>query len=158
MNRAVIAATAMASFAGLASCATVHRFLSTGSRPVELVGQWVDSVKSTASDTSVWVLAAGSRNELLRISVHRENGLVTLESKETYNGFWSLRGTMIDSKRALCLRREPRSGPSCTRFDLDTVRSSTGETLKRLVLRSYEGDSPGADRVLLERRRAEPRK
>lgn len=124
--------------------------------PAALIGQWVDSAKSTSTDTSLWLLD-GSGNDGSQ-HVRRqldERGASTGPFSSTparHFGYWFLRGTLRDSSdRALCFTNRPgRSAPTCRLFDFDSV-STTAGMRRRIVVRSYQGTHTTSDRVLLER-------
>ena len=126
--------------------------------PVALVGAWVDSVKSTAADTSLWLLDASGNDgsqHIRRATDGASNGPATgayIATTARHFGYWFFRGALQDtSDRALCFTNRPgRSAPTCVPFDLDSARTPTG-TRRRLVVRSYHGAHSTSDRVLLER-------
>ena len=139
LNRGILAA-AWALTAASAGCVRLPH-------PDALVGQWVDSSKTTAADSSIWILAGDGRDLVLRITQAPGGAQRPQEF-----GRWYLSGALADTTgRALCVVRRPgRDAPSCARFRLDTLLAD-GRPRRRLVLFNYEGSQHRADRVLLER-------
>ena len=125
---------------------------SLGPRPADLSGAWIDSAKTTISDSSIWVLAPNGADGTLRIRIVAEpNGATHVERDDTRYGSWYLQGTLSDTeKRALCFKRRPRDGASCVRFRLDTISFDHGMR-RRLTIFGYRGERTTADRILLER-------
>jgi hypothetical protein len=126
--------------------------------PVELVGAWVDLVKSTPADTALWLL--GAEGEDASQHVTRRDARTAkapagdsfeLSSAEHY-GYWFFRGAMVDTaRRSLCITRRPRRVmPTCVHFDLDTIATAAGPR-RRLRLAQYEGEHRTSDRVLVAR-------
>lgn len=132
-------------------------FLGAGMRehPVALVGEWVDSVKSTAADTSLWLLDASGNDgsqHLRRIAGPASPSGPFTATPARHFGYWFFQGALEDSShRAICFTNRPgRSAPTCLPFDLGSV-STPGGLRRRLVVRSYHGAHTTSDRVLLER-------
>ena len=131
---------------------------STRNHPSALVGRWVDSLKSTPTDTSLWILDASGNDasQHVRLEPDGERQLpaaaafVTTRAKRY--GYWFFRGTLHDSAdRAICFTNRPgRSAPTCLPFDLDSVSTAAG-VRRRLVVRAYQGEHRTSDRVLLAR-------
>lgn len=125
--------------------------------PSALVGQWVDSIKSTAADTSIWLLGASGNDAAQHVRLESGSGQQAsapafVTTPEKHYGYWYVQGSLADSAdRALCFTKRPgRSAPSCLPFDLDSVSTPAGMR-RRLVVRGYEGQHTTADRVLLSR-------
>ena len=123
--------------------------------PAALVGQWVDSAKSTAADTSLWLLDGagndGSQHIRRLVDEHGNTGPFAPTTARHF-GYWFFRGTLQDtSDRAVCFTNRPgRSAPTCRPVAFDSVSTRAGMR-RRLVVRSYQGAHSIADRVLLER-------
>lgn len=111
--------------------------------PAALVGEWIDSVKTTAGDTSLWVLGPSGQDGMR----HRGPGG---PGDVRHYGYWYLRGTLdTATDRALCFTNRPgRSAPSCRPFELDTVTTPAGPR-RRLVVHGYQGAHSTQDRILL---------
>lgn len=141
-----------------ASACRGFSFPSGGMRdhPAALVGQWVDSAKSTSADTSLWLLDEtgndGSQHIRRGPGERGENAGPFVATTARHFGYWFFRGTLQDtSDRALCFTNRPgRSAPTCRAFAFDSVVTPAGMR-RRLVVRSYEGTHTTSDRVLLER-------
>ena len=124
--------------------------------PAALVGQWVDSTKSTAADTSLWLLdgTGNDGSQHIRRPFDERSGSTGpfVATTARHFGYWFFRGTLQDtSDRALCFTNRPgRSAPTCRSFDFDSVMTPGG-VRRRLVVRSYQGAHTISDRVLLER-------
>lgn len=135
--------------------------------PPELVGEWVDSAKSTSADTALWILgpdgedASAHRRLVAAAGVAGSGGLpgggglprgtgayVTTERR--HYGYWFVRGAMdTASEHALCFTKRPgRSAPQCSSFALDTLREGS-VARRRLRVHGYAGAHHVADRVLL---------
>jgi hypothetical protein len=135
-------------------------FLGSGMRnhPLALVGQWVDSSKSTPTDTSLWLLDASGNDDSQHIRLEsggamqspRAATFVATDAK--HYGYWYFQGNLNDSAdRAICFTNRPgRSAPTCRPFALDSVRTSAG-VRRRLVVQAYQGAHNTSDRVLLWR-------
>jgi hypothetical protein len=136
---------------GACSIGGTHLF-STAPRPAELAGLWVDSVKTTPVDSSLWVLAPDGADRTLRIRVIRAaDGTSHIDRHETNYGSWYLSGSLADTAhRALCFQQRARNGASCVRFQLDTVVSGA-RPRRRLIILGYQGNHHSGNRVLLER-------
>lgn len=120
-------------------------------RPAPLVGEWVDVHKSTAADTSLWVLRAdGYDGSAHLIASTAQNGATRFERRQSRYGSWYLSGSLADAaQRQLCFaRRLGRTGATCVHFSLDTVAAS-GQ--RRLVLQDYQGEHHTGERELLAR-------
>lgn len=117
----------------------------------QVAGEWVDVRKTTASDSTIWVLAADGDDALL--TVHKGADGTRREERQHY-GRWS-EGRVTDSSgasvRALCFVRRPgRDAPSCDAIVLDSLRVG-GAMRRRLTVRGYVGQHHTTDRVLVER-------
>ena len=139
----------MVGCAGLA-----HLGSEFGNHPAALVGEWIDSVKTTPGDTSLWVLGPSGSDGFRRIRAASGDAAAADAgaSEVRHYGSWYLSGNLADAAgRALCFTNRPgRSAPTCRPFDLDSVASGAG-LRRRLVIRSYQGGHSVADRVLLAR-------
>lgn len=124
--------------------------------PAALVGQWVDSAKSTATDTSLWLLDESGNDgsqHIRRELDERGAGTGSFSSTQARHfGYWFFRGALQDtSDRALCFTNRPgRSAPTCRQFDIDSMATPKGMR-RRMVVHSYQGAHTTSDRVLLER-------
>ena len=129
---------------------------SVREHPAALTGQWVDSAKSTATDTSLWLLDDsgndGSQHIRRQLDEHGASTGPFAATRARHFGYWFFRGTLQDvSDRALCFTNRPgRSAPTCLPFDFDSL-STPGGMRRRIVVRSYTGAHTTSDRVLLER-------
>ena len=119
--------------------------------PEALTGQWVDSARTNAADTSVWILKPNGDDLALRIGAPGDSG--GRASSPRLYGRWYLSGELADTAgRALCFTQRPgRDAPSCVRFRLDTVVVN-GALRRRLTLSGYLGAHATSDRVLIARR------
>ena len=127
-----------------AACAS-HGLLGGGAgvHPTELVGEWLDSAKTRAADSSLWVFTSTGEDQVRRV---RPSGERTVR----HYGYWFMQGSLGAADRALCFTNRPgRSAPTCLPFDLDSVRTAGG-LRKRIVVRGYHGAHSSGDRVLLE--------
>ncbi len=150
--------------AGVA-CATVVTVALSGcvatlggefrNHPSPLVAAWVDVAKSSAADTSLWLLGAsgedGSQHVRLLGGSDSASHRYALTPPHRY-GYWYLRGSFSDSAgRAICFTNRPgRSAPSCLPFTLDTVMRPQGPRT-RLRVYGYAGAHSTGERVLLAR-------
>ena len=115
-----------------------------GSHPASLAREWMDSSKTTESDTSLWVLASSGDDGVMHI---RAGG-----TESRHYGYWYVHGSLASDDHALCFTNRPgRSAPTCRPFDLDSIATLQGFR-RRLVIRGYRGAHSSSDRVLLERR------
>ena len=113
-----------------------------GSHPRELVGEWIDSAKTTATDSSLWVFAPTGDDAVRRVRASGERSV-------RHYGYWFLQGSLGSADRALCFTNRPgRSAPSCRAFDLDSMRTGDG-VRRRMVVHGYRGAHSAGDRVLL---------
>ena len=120
--------------------------------PAALSGQWVDSLRTSAADTSVWILAPNGDDLSLRLVHDASARAEAVSTRPERYGRWYLKGALDDvAGRALCFTRRPgRDAPSCVAFVLDTI-TVAGTPRRRLFLRAYESSHGREDRVLLER-------
>ena len=122
-----------------------------GPRPAELAGEWIDSVKSTPTDSSIWQLTPSGDDRTLRLRLVQTSEGRRFDSKSTDYGSWYLSGQLADTAgRALCVVRRPRDGATCMQFRLDTVMRDN-RPRRRLMILEYRGNRTTADRVLVER-------
>ena len=139
---------------GIGACSSARGGLfSLGPRPAELAGMWVDSAKTAALDSSVWILTPDGADRRLHITVSLEpDRSPRIEREDKRHGLWYLSGPLTDmSKRALCYQRRARDGGSCVRFRIDTV-AGVGATRRRLVILGFRGEREAIPQVFLERR------
>lgn len=129
-------------------CGSTGGLFTYGPRPPELAGVWVDSSKSTPTDTIAWTLAENGEDGTLHISVGWDHGVASISETRTHYGNWYVDGTIADSAgRRLCIKRRPRDGPTCSRFRLDSPANSA----RRLAILGYRSAHHVGDRVLFER-------
>jgi hypothetical protein len=135
-----------------AGCHTPALFGAMRQHPAELVGTWVDSVKTTDADTTLWILGASGDDAAQHVRRDTSDaGRFVVTAKRHY-GYWFLEGAWSEpAHRTICFTNRPgRSAPSCAAFRLDSVPD--GMTFRRrLVVYSYQGQHRITDRVLLER-------
>src|SRR5476649_971444 len=82
----------------LAGCATNSLLFHSGPRPAELAGIWIDVEKTTAADTSAWVLAPGGDDLTLHLKVRAGGaGPSSVERGEKRYASWYLAGAMSDT-------------------------------------------------------------
>jgi len=134
----------------LAGCASLRPF---GTRPSALAGVWIDSTKTTPSDSSYWVLGSDGSDRTRRVERAMSQGSSQPHVTEQDYGVWWLAGSLDDTVgRRLCIRRHGRSTPAtCFSFTLDSTRSAA-PPIRRLLLKDYRGNNSLRDRVLLEQR------
>ena len=135
-------------------CTSATWWLRPGPRPAELVGTWVDSARTTPTDSLGWVLAGNGSDRRFVLSVRQKPGLQTeVTREEQSNGQWYLSGALPDTLgRTFCVWRR-HFLPSCFPFRLDSLTEAHGAGRRRL--RIYpKGDPAGTPLyVFLERRR-----
>jgi hypothetical protein len=132
-------------------CHNANRPGSDPKHPAELVGEWVDSAKTTSADTALWVLEANGED----VSAHQQLVAATgryAGTNRRHYGYWFVRGDMrITSERVLCFIERPgRSKAECSSFDLDTLRMD-GVARRRLRVHGYARAHRVANPVLLAR-------
>lgn len=134
-----------------ATCATSGGLFSSGPRPPEVAGIWIDSIKTTATDTLAWVLAPAGDDGTLHVSVRPDaDGSLRSHSEEVSYGTWYASGTSPDAEgRQLCFKPRARFAATCYHFRLDTI--TTAKVRRRLTVLGYRGRHRTSDRVLLER-------
>jgi hypothetical protein len=140
-----LAALAVATVAG---CTRLH--LGSGNdHPRALVGLWVDSLKTSPTDTSIWLLTA--RGEDISLRIRKPPVVPKARVEERHYGGWRMAGHLTDqAKRAICFTHRPgRSGWTCLPFDLDSAASGTG-FVRRLEVYGYKGRQSTSPRVFLE--------
>ena len=117
--------------------------------PQVLVGAWVDSAKSSPSDSSFWVLSASGDDASRRVRRASPDSTPRIEGR--HYGYWYLEGSLGDSAtRAICFTKRPgRSAPTCIPFSLDSTTTG-GRARRRLVVYGYQGRHSSGARVLLE--------
>ena len=118
--------------------------------PAALVGQWVDVKKTSAADSSIWVLAPNGEDGGMRITHgSNDNGVAHVERR--YYGYWYVRGEP-GHDQALCVNRHPgRSPSSCTSFE-SMVDSTFAPPRRAIRLTAYTGEHHTGQRLLVERR------
>lgn len=135
-------------------CTSRIWWLRPGPRPAELVGTWVDSTRTTATDSVGWVLGDNGSDRRFVLSVRQKPGLQTqVTRQEQSNGQWYIKGALSDTiGRTFCVWRQHKL-PSCFPFRLDSLTQARGAGQRRL--RIYpKGDPAGKPLyVFLERRR-----
>ena len=144
--------SAVAAFAiATTGCASNSVWFHAGARPPELVGIWIDVEKTTATDTSTWVLGAGGDDRTLHLKVVRDSaGRSHAMRDDRRRGYWYVSGDVNDTaKRAICFKERPRDGATCRSFRLDTV--SGPPSRRRLVVLGYPGEHHVSERILIER-------
>lgn len=130
------------------ACGSTGGLFTYGPRPHELAGVWVDSSKSTPTDTIAWTLAESGEDGTLHISVARDSGGARVSQTRTRYGNWYVDGSMADSaSRRLCFKRRPRDGPTCNRFRIDSLANRP----RRLTILGYHSAHHVGDRTLFER-------
>jgi hypothetical protein len=135
----------------LAGCHPAGGWFSRGPAPAQLAGFWVDSARSSSTDSSIWVLTPEGVDRRVRIRLLNDRQDPRVKRDDSKFGRWYLSGDMSDSLgRALCTVRRARDGGSCMTFRLDTV-SRDGASRRRLVILGFRGERQTAERILLER-------
>ena len=117
--------------------------------PPELIGTWIDSVKSSPADSSFWELSSGGDDAFRRVRRVSPDSSPRVERR--HYGYWYLHGSLADSlDRAICFTNRPgRSAPTCIPFSLDSPPAG-GHSRRRLVVFGYQGRHSSGARVLLE--------
>lgn len=142
-------AAALALLVASGGCATSSHFLGgQATQPVQLIGEWVDSLHTSAADTALWVLRADGQDLSVHLapdSASRGAGRIVSSRR---HGVWYLQGSLADTaSRALCFNSRPgRSAPSCVPFSLDSLSHPS-----RLEVFGYQGEHRTAARVLFRR-------
>ncbi len=142
--------------AGVAACATLNTWRGgVGNHPAALVGDWIDSARSTASDTVLWSLRANGTGEVAHVvEWPAASGVTFRRTRERYDAYWYVRGDS-SHPRTGALSPPPRPGRApadCAGFELDTIPTA-GEPRHRLVVFKFEGDPTPSTQVFLERLR-----
>ena len=142
-----VVALLVASIGMTGACRPGSLLPGLGPQPLELAGAWVDSAKSSPTDTSMWVLDASGSDGSRRI-IRAPDGLISTVDRRY--GYWFFAGKLDDpNDRAICFTKRPgRSAPTCLPFSLDTVMSASGQR-RRLIVRGYHGTHSAGDRVLI---------
>jgi hypothetical protein len=151
-DRERLGVAAVAALAFAAGCHTPGFFGAMRQHPVELVGAWVDSAKTTEADTTLWILGASGDDGAQHVTRDTSGAGRFIVTEKRHYGYWYLEGEWSEpAHRTICFTNRPgRSAPSCTAFLLDSVPA--GATFRRrLVVYSYQGQHRIADRVLLAR-------
>lgn len=146
MRRLSLALT-LASAACSGSLPWIHGDLTN--HPVAVVGEWVDVQKTTAMDSSIWVLDANGYDGGLRI--RRDSIAAKPHVERQRYGYWYVHEE-TGHDRELCINRRPgREAPSCTTFS--TSIDSTFVPARRAIrLTAYAGAHHTGERLLVERR------
>ena len=138
----------------LGGCTSSTWWLRPGPRPAELVGTWVDSARTTPTDSVGWVLADNGSDRRFVLAVRQKTGQQTEVTRhEQSNGWWYLSGALTDTiGRTFCVWRRHYL-PSCFPFRLDSLTEARGAGQRRL--RIYPNGDPAGKPlyVFLERRR-----
>ena len=145
------AATLVTTAVVMTACGAGHNHLGSWQRPPDISREWVDVEKSTADDTTLWVLRPDGYDGVAHLQRSSDSAGVAHQYRQQVKyGAWYLDGTLGDSThQAICFSRRPgRFGASCTAFVLDTIVTVAGPT-PRLVLKAYRGLHHTRDRVLL---------
>ena len=131
-------------------CASANGGLfSLGPRPAALAGVWIDSARTSATDSSLWLLEPQGDERSVRVSAGR-GGVSGSRVERSPERSWYLSGDLTDTThRSLCLKRRPRDGATCMQFSLDTLRSGGGSRRRLIVFGSEDRKAPGT--VFLER-------
>ena len=118
--------------------------------PTALIGQWVDVQKTTATDSSIWVLEPNGDDGGLRVRREaNDSGSPHIERRRF--GYWYVRGGS-GHDQALCVNRHPGRDPSsCTTFE-SFVDSSFQPPRRAIRLTAYIGEHHTSERLLVERR------
>lgn len=137
-------------FAITAGCASANGGLfSLGPRPRALAGVWIDSVRTSATDSSLWVLEAKGNERSVRISAASAMA-GQRRTERSPERSWYLLGDLTDTtRRSLCVKRRPRDGATCSHFRLDTLRLAGTLRRRLIVMRGDDRAAPGT--VFLER-------
>jgi hypothetical protein len=124
------------------ACASARQILTLGSRPADVVGQWVDITNTRTGDTMVVVLTADGNDRTLHIALQRDAaGRIVTQQRETWSGFWYVKRSRADSTdRAICVRSRAREGAVCSTLSLGFAADDPAR--KRLII---------SDHVLLAR-------
>ena len=115
--------------------------------PAALVGRWIDVAKSSAGDSSIWILEPNGDDHGMHIVHVGGTGAAPRVSRERY-GYWYVRNGAEGEN--LCVTRRPgRDAPSCTPFVL-VIDSGMTPPRKQLRLAWYVGSHHSGERVLVE--------
>lgn len=138
----------------LSGCALAPRFAPL-SPSAALVGVWIDSLRTTPSDTVVWMLARDGSKRVRYASVRADKaGRSRTNERIVSDGHWYVSDPTGDvAGRRYCFRRRPMDGASCVSFHLDTLsQGASGVARRRLAISSFDGGVAPASQVLLEQR------
>jgi hypothetical protein len=136
----------------LTRCSLPHPQMGAGlTRSSVVAGEWVDVAKSTATDTSLWVLGANGYDGNAHLRQSPTDG--TWQRSQSRYGTWYSQVDMADStRRQICYaKRIGRNGSTCVEFSVDTLVTPVGPRT-RLTLYGYQGQHHVSDRQLVERR------
>src|SRR6185436_15022072 len=100
----------------VSACAALF---SSGPRPRELTGLWLDSSTSTPAESSYGHLTAhGAQRPLRVVAARGVDGAPRVERNESWAGqWWHLTGRLSDTAhRALCFTVRPNREGACYRF------------------------------------------
>lgn len=117
--------------------------------PAAVVGEWVDVQKTTAMDSSIWVLESNGYDGGMRI--RRDSFDENPHVERQRYGYWYVHE---ETGRApeLCVNRRPgREAPSCTPFST-SIDSTVAPARRAIRLTAYAGAHHVGERVLVERR------
>lgn len=116
--------------------------------PAFVVGEWVDVQKTTAKDSSIWLLESNGYDGGMRIRRDSTNDKPHVE-RQRY-GYWYVHKEAGHAPE-LCVNRRPgREAPSCTTFA--TSIDSTVLPARRVIrLTAYSGTHHTGERLLVER-------
>lgn len=134
------------------ACAGLARGAASN-HPATLVGDWIDTHKSTPADTSIWRLTAGGDDRTVRRRIVAGAGAPAV-SDQRY-AYWYVDGDLASGARFCTTKRPGRNGASCAPVQIDTVVASGAPRL-RMRLGNYQGEHTTADRILLSTRTLVP--
>jgi len=121
-----------------------------GNHPAALVGDWVDVEKSSARDSSFWVLQPNGDDDGLRITRTGSDHEPPHVARQHY-GYWYVH-TTASGAETLCVTRRPGRDPaSCTPVET-TLDSSVAPPRRVVRLAAYVGAHHTAPRLFVERR------
>ncbi len=138
----------------LPGCALAPRF-DPPSPSAALVAVWIDSIRTSPSDTVEWMLSRDGSKRMRFTSVRADSdGRSRTRERIVSDGHWYVSRPMGDPPRPrFCFKKRPMDGATCVAFRLDTLPGSApGEARRRLVVSSFDGSVAPASQVLLERR------
>ena len=133
----------------LVACARVTRVAGEQrNHPNAIVGVWVDSVKSSPTDSSFWLLSSSGDDAARRVRRAAADSQPHVEQR--HFGYWYVHSSLTDTAgRSICFTNRPgRSAPTCIPFSLDSTRSGD-RFVRRLVVFGYQGRHSSGARVLI---------